>query len=145
MPVHTIHNVMFWWNISTMMLRKVVTKEGKDWDKLLPYVLFAYREVSQASTGFSPFELIYGHNVRGPIAVLKEAWESGESQDTSVIAHIIKIREQLQMMGVLQQNMIKAQVDLKRWYDKNARSCKFEPGDQVLVLLPTSTSKLLAQ
>ena len=42
-----------------MMLRKVVTKEGKDWDKLLPYVLFAYREVPQASTGFSPFELIY--------------------------------------------------------------------------------------
>ena len=128
------------------MLRKVVTKEGKDWDKLLPYVLFAYREVPQASTGFSPFELIYGHNVRGPIAVLKEAWEFAESQDTSVIAHIIQIREQLQeMMGVVQQNMVKAQADQKRWYDRNARSCKFEPGDQVLVLLPTSTSKLLAQ
>ena len=128
-----------------MMLRKVVTKEGKDWDKLLPYVLFAYREVPQASTGFSPFELIYGHNVRGPMAVLKEAWESAESQDTSVIAHIIQIREQLQeMMGVVQQNMVKAQADQKRWYDRNARSGKFEP-DQVLVLLPTSTSKLLAQ
>ena len=37
-----------------MMLRKVVTKEGKDWGKLLPHVLFAYREVPQASTGFLP-------------------------------------------------------------------------------------------
>ena len=37
-----------------MMLQKVVTKEGKDWDKLLPYVLFAYREVPQASTGLLP-------------------------------------------------------------------------------------------
>ena len=34
------------------MLRKVADDEGKDWDKLLPYILFAYREVPQASTGF---------------------------------------------------------------------------------------------
>jgi len=35
------------------MLRKVSGRDGKDWDKLLPYLLFAYREVPQASTGFS--------------------------------------------------------------------------------------------
>ena len=49
-----------------MMLQKVVTKEGKDWDKLPPYVLFAYRGVPQASTGFSPLELMYGWRIRGP-------------------------------------------------------------------------------
>ena len=32
------------------MLRKAAVGEGKDWDKLLPFVLFAYREVPQAST-----------------------------------------------------------------------------------------------
>ena len=58
------------------MLRKALTNEGKDWDKLVPYLLFAYREVPQASTGFSPFELLYGRNVHGPLYVLKEAWES---------------------------------------------------------------------
>jgi len=55
------------------MLRKVADKEGKDWDKLLPFVLFAYRKIPQASTGFSPFELLYGWSVRGPLAVLKES------------------------------------------------------------------------
>ena len=129
-----------------MMLRKVVTKEGEDWDKLLPYVLFAYREVPQASTGFSPFELIYSHHVRGPMAVLKEVWESAESKDTSVVAHIMQIREQLQEMAdLVYENMVQSQANQKRWYDRNARSCKFEPGNQVLVLLPTLTSKLLAQ
>ena len=44
-----------------MMLRKTAVKEGLDWDKMLPCILFAYREVPQASTGFSPFELLYGH------------------------------------------------------------------------------------
>ena len=28
-----------------MILRKTAVEEGKDWDWLLPYVLFAYREV----------------------------------------------------------------------------------------------------
>ena len=37
------------------VLRKFVNKEGRDWDRWLPYVLFAYREVPQSTTGFSPF------------------------------------------------------------------------------------------
>lgn len=40
------------------MLRKVADNEGKDWDKLLPYILFAYREVPQALKGFLPFDFI---------------------------------------------------------------------------------------
>ena len=128
------------------MLRKVIDKEGKDWDKLLPYVLFAYREVPQASTGFSPFELLCGRSVRGPLSVLKECWQAAESQDVSVVSYILDIREKLQQMSKLvEQNLTKAQMDQKFWYDKNARNREFQPGDQVLVLLPTSTSKLLAQ
>ncbi|KAL5484320.1 hypothetical protein EMCRGX_G020794 [Ephydatia muelleri] len=45
------------------MLRKSGTDGGKEWDKKIPYLLFAYREVPQASTGFSPFELLYGRDV----------------------------------------------------------------------------------
>ena len=46
----------------------------KDWDKNLPTVLFAYREVTQESLGFAPFELLYGRTVREPMAFLKELW-----------------------------------------------------------------------
>lgn len=55
------------------MLRKTARTEGKDWDKLLPYLLFAYREVPQASTGFSPFELLYGRPIRGPLDIFRES------------------------------------------------------------------------
>jgi len=59
------------------MLRKLVSKEDKNRDRLLPYLLFAYREVPQSSsTGFSPFELLYGRKVRGPLDVLREEWEA---------------------------------------------------------------------
>ena len=52
------------------MLQKTATKEGRDWDKMISYLLFAYREVPQSSTEFSPFELLYDKSVRGPLDVL---------------------------------------------------------------------------
>ena len=128
------------------MLRKTVNDEGKDWDKLLPYVLFAYREVPQSSTGFSPFELLYGRAVRGPLDILRESWQESERSDESIVSYIMSVQEKLAKMSELAyQNMARAKSQQKTWYDRNARSREFQPGEQVLVLLPTSTSKLLAQ
>ena len=56
------------------MLRRMCTERPKDWDKYLPALLFAIREVPQESLGFSPFELLYGRNVRGPMGILRELW-----------------------------------------------------------------------
>lgn len=58
------------------MLRKYTTESVKDWDKLLPYLLFAYQEVTQALTGSVPFKRLYGHPVHGPLDILKEEWEA---------------------------------------------------------------------
>ena len=49
------------------MLCRFAGEEGKEWDKMITYILFAYREVPQATTGFSPFELLFGHNVNGTV------------------------------------------------------------------------------
>ena len=67
------------WNAEAM-LRKVAPAEGQDWDKWLPYVLFAYREVPQLSTGFSPFELVYGRQVKGPLEA------PGRGSDKSIVS-----------------------------------------------------------
>ena len=56
------------------MVKKMCQERPTDWDRYLHAVLFAYREVSQASTGFSPFHLLYGRAVRGPLGLLKEMW-----------------------------------------------------------------------
>ena len=77
------------------MLRKFVMTENPNWDKDLPYLLFAYREVPQASTGFSPFELLYGRHVRGPLDVLCKSWSASSPGQTSVISHLLDIRSRL--------------------------------------------------
>ena len=128
------------------MLKKAAMDNVKDWDKFVPYLLFAYREFPQASTGFSPFELIYGRQVRGPLDILKESWEASTKSDESVVSYVLPVQEKLAKMSKLvQENMAGAQREPKRWYDRNARQRQFESGDQVLVLLPTSSNKLLAQ
>ena len=127
------------------MLRKSVDEEGKDWDRLLLYLLFAYREVPKASTGFSPFKLVYGRHVRGPLDVLKESWETDKRSTESVVSYVLTIQERLtKLRDVVRENLEDAQATQKTWYDRHARNREFNPGDKVLVLLPTSTNKLLA-
>ena len=83
------------------MLRRAASEEGKDWDKHIPYVLFAYREVPQASTGFAPFELVYGRAVRGPLDILKETWEAEPRSTESVVSYVLAVQERLGKMAEL--------------------------------------------
>jgi hypothetical protein len=87
-------------------IKKFVKDEGKDWDTLLPYLLFAYREVPQDSTGFSSFELLFGRDIRGPLDVLKEEWTASQQSSQSVISHILSMREKLESMyELVKENM----------------------------------------
>ena len=48
------------------MIRSYCFDTEKDWDEGIHLLLFAVRESVQESLGFSPFELVFGHTVRGP-------------------------------------------------------------------------------
>lgn len=60
------------------ILKKLCTTEELEWDTLLPYALFAYREVPHQETGFAPFDLLYGWPIRGPTEVVKECMAGEE-------------------------------------------------------------------
>ena len=53
------------------MLKRMTHERPRDWDRYIPALLFAYREVPQESINLSPFELLYGRTVRGPISILR--------------------------------------------------------------------------
>ncbi|XP_039469438.1 uncharacterized protein LOC120440644 [Oreochromis aureus] len=130
------------------MLQKFVSDTGKDWDQWLPFLLFAYREVPQASTGFSPFELLYGWDVQGPLDLLRKGWESpaSASNDKGVVQFVLEMRERLgRYHEEAKVNLRDAQRSQKTWYDQQARQREFQPGQKVLLLLPSANSKLLAK
>ena len=111
-----------------LLLRKAATEDGKDWDRLLPYLLFAYREVPQVSTGFSPFELLYDQQVQGPLDVLKETYETDKRSNEIVASYVLSVQEKLARMSELMtENLVKAQNDQKRWYDHaQQRVCSYD-------------------
>ncbi|XP_024136818.1 uncharacterized protein LOC112151925 [Oryzias melastigma] len=130
------------------MLQKFVSDTGKDWDRWLPFLLFAYREVPQASTGFSPFELLYGWEVQGPLDLLKKSWEAKptDTAERGVIQFVLEMRDRLaRYREEAEKNQQEAQRSRKMWYDQQARHRELQPGQKVLLLLPSSSSKLLAK
>ena len=49
------------------ILTKTVRSHHKDWATRLPEVLWAYRTTWRNTTGFSPYELVYGKTITFPI------------------------------------------------------------------------------
>lgn len=72
----------------------------KTWWQWLPFPLFAYREVPQASTGFLPFELLYDWLVQGPPDLLKHKWEKTGPTDAvegqGVVQYVLQMRDRLE-------------------------------------------------
>lgn len=127
------------------MLRTYCTENEKDWDEGIHLLLFAVRESVQESLGFSPFELVFGHNVRSPLKVLKETLMSEESE-LNLLEYVSDFKHRLiKACEFAKGNLASKQQKMKTWYDKNARERKFKPGDKVLVLLPLQDHPLQAR
>ncbi|XP_069946348.1 uncharacterized protein [Cherax quadricarinatus] len=113
------------------MVRAYCEHFYRDWDEGIPFLLFAMRESEQESLGFSLFELIFGHQVRGPLAVLKDAWTgksnpSLSSSPSLMQQHLTAARE------LASKNLVSAQDKMKQNYDKRAVSRSFKAGDKVM-------------
>jgi hypothetical protein len=129
------------------MLRKFVYDNPKHWDKYLKFLMFAYREVPEASTGFSPFELVYGWPIKGPLDIVAEKWTSEEERnDDNVISYVLEMRQKLaEALELAHEELANSQVTMKTWYDAKARTRELEVGDEVLVLLPMTAKCLEAE
>ena len=53
-------------------LHKLTADKPHTWDKLIPAVLFAFREIPYTTTGYPPFTLMYGRQVRGPADIIAD-------------------------------------------------------------------------
>jgi transposase InsO family protein len=130
------------------MLKKLCAEQPRSWHRYINALLFAYREVPQDSTGFSPFELLYGRTVRGPMHILKELWTKDIDAPEVKISYqyVFDLREKLEdTLRMAREALEKAQSKGKHYYDRKAKPRRFQPDDKVLILLPTDNNKLLMQ
>ena len=75
------------------MIRSYCFDTEKDWDEGIHLLLFAVRESVQESLGFSPFELVFGHTVRGPLKLLKEKFLSNDDSSLNLPAYGVYVSQ----------------------------------------------------
>ena len=77
------------------MIRSYCFDTEKDWDEGIRLLLFAVRESVQESLGFSPFELVFGHTVRGPLKLLKEKFLSNDDSSLNLLQYVSDFKDRL--------------------------------------------------
>ena len=128
------------------MIRSCCFDTEKDWDEGIHLLLFAVRESVQESLGFSPFELVFGHSVRGPLKLLKEKFLSNDETPLNLLQYVSDFRNRLsRACEVARSNLKTSQRKMKTRYHNHVIDRKFKPGDKVLALLPIPGRSLQAR
>ena len=128
------------------MIRSYCFGTEKDWDEGIYLLLFAVRESVQESLGFSPFELVFGHTVFGPLKLLKEKFLSQRVTPLNLLQYVSDFRSMLlTAFEAAKSNFKSIQGKKKQNYDKNTKERSFKSGDKVLALLPIPGKPLQAR
>jgi hypothetical protein len=118
-------------------LAKVKEKE-EDWDIHIPAVLFAYRTKRHATTGYTPFQLVYGRQAILPIEVtlpleIPEPDEDIPLED-SILHRAFELIDELPYQhDKAQANTEKSQKKQKVRFDSKINVEEFNIGDKVWV------------
>ena len=110
------------------MLRRLCNKQPCQWHRFVNPLLFAYGKAPQEATGFSPFELLNGRTVRGPVQILKELWtgDTGGTEVKTSYQYVYELRERLDnTMKIAQEELLKSWKKNKALYDRRAKRRKF--------------------
>lgn len=127
-------------------LRKLCAEKPKEWHRYLIPTFFALREILSDRTSFSPFELLYGRTVRGPMSVLKDLWENTSVTDDqrSTYQYVIELKDKLaDCAKIAAQNADISSSRYRSYFDLKSQKRHFKKGDEILVLLPDHANKLL--
>ena len=106
------------------MLKRMAHERPTDWDIYIPALLFAYREVPHESLKVSPFDILYGRTVRGPMSILRELWTDKVDDDETKTTYdcVMELRERLEETCRLAHEELRtAKITQRDYYNKKAK------------------------
>lgn len=108
----------------------------------MDFLFFTLRECSEESLGYSPFELLYGRQIRGPLKVNKDQWFDSVPCSVCVETYIENLRSKLSNARTFAANhLLKVQNKMVKQQTKAVYHL-FKPGDKVLLFLSIPGSPL---
>lgn len=117
------------------MLRKHAFKYGKEWDRYLYGVLWAYRNTPHDSTGEKPSYLLFGRDLRSPVEA--ELLTPTLTPPTSAEEYKQQLLQTLAHSRHLAESATRqAQSRYKANFDKKATQRQYREGDWVMIKFP---------
>ena len=129
------------------LLRKLTQDPNAEWDKCLPYVLWAYHGTIHKTMGFSPYELLFGRKMKMPLDQMVRYWKGKEKENESGVTeyiHILRVNMQM-IRDLAYEKEVEEKVKPKHYHDLKTKDQTFAMGDFALVFRPTLKNKLLNQ
>ena len=117
-------------NRTLLQLLRSYTEKQEEWERYLPFVLFAYRTAKHTSTGVSPFELMFGRSpIQNPLPAMS-AYDavSYQSQLHTKLA---------QSSDFVETHLTQAAHKQKTAYDQHTQQRSFKIGHPVWLASPT--------
>ena len=117
------------------MLRKHAARFGKQWDRYLSCVLWAYRNTSHESTGEKPSFLLFRWDLRSPT-------EAAFMKPTGLIPSTVEDYREEVMFSLSSacelaiQSVQKAQKRYKKYYDRDTKQVDYRVGDWIFIRFP---------
>lgn len=108
-------------------LRCFIADQPKTWAHWIPWAELWYNTTFHVSTGFSPFEVVYGRKPPVLVHFLED--------ETRVEAVAQELRDRDEALRQLKTNLLKAQEHMKYQADKRRKEVQFEVGDWVFLKL----------
>jgi len=136
--------------LKKLIYHVVNSEKPREWETKIEYLLWAYRSSPHATTGLSPYQMVFGKIPRGIISTLRDNMTGLQTTHPHVSGTVKdyceKIAKDLKISHDLADAYCdKAQKQYVTHYNLRSRDKSFEPGNQVLVLFPDSTNKLVSK
>ena len=128
----------------------VNSDKPREWDQKVEYLLWCYRSIPHTTLGVSPYQMVYGKLPRGPLSVLRDNMTGVQTGLLPVTNSVKEYCENLVKNLEIGHNIASKQCDTVQrqyvsHYNLRCKNKSFNPGDQVIVLFPDSTNKLVSK
>ena len=122
------------------------TRNGdQQWDLWLPSVLASLRDSVHTSTGYTPFQLMFGRDARSPVSALREKWTSEQKLPKAVDTYLTELTTRMvDAQEIVQETDSRAKEKSKKYYDRKTVEDSLSVGEEVLFMSPTGTAGLVA-